>query len=125
MDPDADKAREFFRQKDRALKNKIMSVKDAVEKFVHDGDYLGIGGVGANRIPAAVCHEIVRQRKKNLIFAGHTSTHDFQILAAGEVLNRCDIACIVGLEARGAGKGRPPGQHRSPQGHHQHGRDGL
>ena len=102
-----------------------MSVKDAVEKFVHDGDYLGIGGVGANRIPAAVCHEIVRQRKKNLIFAGHTSTHDFQILAAGEVFNRCDIAYIVGLEARGAGKGRPSGRHRPPQGHHQHGRDGL
>jgi glutaconate CoA-transferase subunit A len=101
MDPDADKAREFFRQKDRALKGKVMSVKEAVEKFVHDGDYLGIGGFGANRIPTAVCHEIVRQRRKNLIFAGHTSTHDFQILAAGEVFNRCDIAYIIGLEARG------------------------
>jgi glutaconate CoA-transferase subunit A len=101
MDPDADKAREFFRQKDRALKNKVITVKEAVEKFVHDGNYLGIGGFGANRIPTAICHEIVRQRKKNLIFAGHTSTHDFQILAAGEVFNRCDIAYIIGLEARG------------------------
>jgi glutaconate CoA-transferase subunit A len=100
-DPDADKAREFFRQKDRALKNKIMSVKEAVEKFVHDGDYLGIGGFGANRIPTAVCHEIVRQGRKKLIFAGHTATHDFQILAAGEAFNRCDAAYIVGLEARG------------------------
>ena len=34
-------------------------------------------------------------------FAGHTSTHDFQILAAGKVFNRCDIAYIIGLEARG------------------------
>jgi glutaconate CoA-transferase subunit A len=100
-DPDADKAREFFRQKDRTLKNKVMSEKEAVEKFVHDGDYLAIGGFGANRIPTAICHEIVRQRRKNLIFAGHTSTHDFQILAAGEVFNRCDIAYIIGLEARG------------------------
>ncbi|MBP1722328.1 MAG: atoD, partial [Deltaproteobacteria bacterium] len=101
MDPDADKAREFFQKKDRALKNKVMSEKDAVEKFVRDGDYLGIGGFGANRIPTAICHEIVRQRRKNLTFAGHTSTHDFQILAAGEVFNRCDIAYIIGLEARG------------------------
>jgi glutaconate CoA-transferase subunit A len=101
MDPDADKAREFFQKKDRTLKNKVMSEKEAVEKFVHDGNYLGIGGFGANRIPTAICHEIVRQRKKNLIFAGHTSTHDFQILAAGEVFNRCDIAYIIGLEARG------------------------
>jgi glutaconate CoA-transferase subunit A len=101
MDPDADKAREFFQTKDRTLKNKVMSEKEAVEKFVHDGDYLGIGGFGANRIPTAICHEIVRQRRKNLTFAGHTSTHDFQILAAGEVFNRCDIAYIIGLEARG------------------------
>ncbi|MCX5907652.1 MAG: CoA transferase subunit A [Deltaproteobacteria bacterium] len=101
MDPDADKAREFFRGKKRALVNKVMSVKAAVERYVHDGDYLGIGGFGANRIPTAVCHEIVRQRKKNLAFAGHTATHDFQILAAGEVFNRCDIAYIIGLEARG------------------------
>ena len=34
-------------------------------------------------------------------FAGHTSTHDFQILAAGEVFDRVDVAYIVGLEARG------------------------
>jgi glutaconate CoA-transferase subunit A len=101
VNPDADKARDFFRQKERALINKVMSVKEAVDLFVHDGDYLGIGGFGANRIPTAICHEIVRQRKKNLAFAGHTSTHDFQILVAGEVFNRCDIAYIVGLEARG------------------------
>lgn len=37
-DPDADKAREFFRRKNRALTNKVMGVKEAVEKFIHDGD---------------------------------------------------------------------------------------
>lgn len=101
MDPDADKAREFFRTKTRAMTNKLMSVGEAVSAFVHDGEYLAIGGFGCDRIPTAVCHEIVRQRKKNMIFAGHTSTHDFQILAAGEVFDRCDIAYIIGLEARG------------------------
>lgn len=101
MDPDADKARAFFRTKERAMTNKVMTVSEAVGKLIHDGDYIAIGGFGANRIPTAVCHEIVRQRKKNLSFAGHTSTHDFQILAAGEVFNRCDIAYIIGLEARG------------------------
>jgi glutaconate CoA-transferase, subunit A len=101
MDPDADKAREFFRHKNRALVSKVMTVKEAVEKLVHNGEYLAIGGFGANRIPTAVCHEILRQRKKNMIFAGHTSTHDFQILSAGEVFDRCDIAYVIGLEARG------------------------
>ncbi|MFW6113748.1 MAG: CoA transferase subunit A [Actinomycetota bacterium] len=101
MDPDADRAREYFRTKNRAMVSKVMTVSEAVGKFIHDGDYLAIGGFGANRIPTAVCHEILRQRKKNLIFAGHTSTHDFQILAAGEAFNRLDIAYIIGLEARG------------------------
>jgi len=100
-DPDTDKAREFFRHKSRALKNKLVSVSEAVEKYVHENDYLAIGGFGGIRFPSAICHEIVRQRKKNLIFAGHTSTHDFQILAAGKVFNRLDIAYIIGLEARG------------------------
>ena len=64
MDPDADKARAFFRQKKRALVNKVMPLKDAVAQFVHDGEYLCIGGFGANRTPVAACHEIVRQKKK-------------------------------------------------------------
>ncbi len=100
-DPDPDKAREFFRKKSRELENKLTTVKDAVAKYLHDGDYFAIGGFGANRIPTAICHEIVRQKKKNLAFAGHTSTHDFQILAAGKTFNKLDIAYIIGLEARG------------------------
>ena len=100
-DPDADNARAFFRKKPRAMTNKLMTVKEAVEKFAHDGEYLAIGGFGANRIPTAVCHELLRQGRKNMGFAGHTSTHDFQILAAGKVFNKLDIAYIIGLEARG------------------------
>ncbi len=105
-DPSADTAREFFRGKPRRLVNKVMSVKDAVSKFVHDGDYLASGGFGANRIAAAVMHEILRQNPQNLGFAGHTTTHDFEILCAGnrdgeKLLARVDSAYIVGLEARG------------------------
>ena len=100
-DPDPDKAREFYRKKSRKMKNKLMTVKEAVEKFVYDGEYLGIGGFGANRIPTAVCHEILRQGRKEMGFAGHTATHDFQILTAGKVFNRLDASYVVGLEARG------------------------
>ena len=80
-DPDPDKAREFFRAKSRRMKKKVTTVSEAVRSLVHDGDYLGIGGFGGVRIPTAVLHERVRQKRKNLGFAGHTSTHDFQILA--------------------------------------------
>lgn len=99
--PDPDAAREHFRKKNKALVDKRMSVKDAVSKFVHDGEYLSVGGFGGVRVPVAALHEIVRQRKKNLGFAGHSATHICQILAAGECFDRCDIAYVIGLEARG------------------------
>ena len=101
MDPDVEKARTFFEKKGLARHNRLMSVPEAVSQFVHDGDYLASGGFGTNRIATALLHEIVRQGRKNLGLAGHTMTHDFQILCAGECVGRCDAAYIVGLEARG------------------------
>ncbi len=104
-DPDADKAREYFRdQKPRKMVEKTTSVDQAVKDLINDGDYIGIGGFGANRTPVAVLHEVVRQKKKSLGLAGHTATHDFQILVAGNCVDRCDAAYIVGLEARGLSK---------------------
>ena len=106
-DPHPDHARAAFREKSRALVNKVATVADAVARLVVDGDYLAIGGFGTNRIPTAVCHEILRQKKQNLAFAGHTATHDFQILCAGnltgrgQTLAKVDAAYIVGIEARG------------------------
>ena len=106
-DPSADRARAFFATKPRALADKVTTVADAVARLVHDGDYLAIGGFGADRIPTAVVHEIVRQGKQQLRFAGHTATHDFQVLCAGNGLGRgktlaaVDVAYVVGLEARG------------------------
>jgi len=100
-DPDPDKARSHFRKKSKIMNDKMMSVSEAVEKFVNDGDYLAIGGFGTNRIPTALLHEIVRQHKKDLHVSGHTATHDFQILAAGDCIKSVDVAYVVGLEARG------------------------
>jgi glutaconate CoA-transferase subunit A len=105
--PSADAARSFFATKNRSLTDKLMPVADAVRRFVVDGDYLAIGGFGCDRIPTAVAHEILRQRKQNLRFAGHTATHDFQVLCAGNLTGRgktlaaVDVAYVVGLEARG------------------------
>lgn len=106
MNPDSEAARAFFRQKNRALTNKLMSVQEAVTRFVKDGDYIASGGFGTNRIATAILHEILRQKKRNLGFAGHTATHDFQIMAAGNMhgerlIARLDLAYVIGLEARG------------------------
>ncbi|MDA0831671.1 MAG: CoA transferase subunit A [Planctomycetota bacterium] len=105
--PDVDAARLAFRDKPKGLSVKVMSVSEAIERFVQDGDYLGSGGFGGDRIATALLHEIVRQKKQHLGLAGHTATHDFQILAAGNntgrgrLLKRVDVAYIIGLEARG------------------------
>jgi len=106
-DPAASTARERFRAKPRALVDKLTTVREAVTRLVQPGDYLSIGGFGCDRLPTAVVHEIVRQGIQNLRFAGHTATHDFQILCAGngtgrgKTLAAVDVAYVVGLEARG------------------------
>ena len=106
-DPDPEAARSAFAQKPRGLIDKVMPVAEAVRRFVRDGDYFAAGGFGTNRIPTAVLHELLRQKKQKLGFAGHTSTHDFQVLCAGnqtghgQLLAKVDIAYVVGLEARG------------------------
>jgi len=100
-DPDPDAARDFFRNKSRAMVDKRMSVKEAVERFIPDGCYFATGGFGADRIPNAICHEVVRQGRTGLRFLGHTATHNFQVLCAGKCFDKLDAAYIVGLEARG------------------------
>jgi glutaconate CoA-transferase subunit A len=105
-DPDPEAAREFFHGKKGALVDKVMTVPQAVSAFIHDGDYIASGGFGTNRISTAVLHEVLRQKKRNLGFAGFTTTHAFQIMAAGNrrgerLLSRVDVSYIVGLEARG------------------------
>ena len=105
--PSSDSARQAFAAKPRALVDKVMSVADAVKALVHDGDYFCSGGFGSNRIPTAVLHEILRQGKQNLSFAGHTATHDFELMCAGnrtghgKTLAKVDISYVLGLEARG------------------------
>jgi glutaconate CoA-transferase subunit A len=106
-DPSSDRARAHFAARSHALTDKLTTVADAVARLVHDGDYLAVGGFGGDRIPTAVLHEILRQKKQNLSLAGHTATHDFQLLCAGNLtgrgktLARVEIAYVVGLEARG------------------------
>jgi glutaconate CoA-transferase subunit A len=106
-DPSANHAREYFAGKPRSLTDKLTTVTEAVARLVNHGDYLAIGGFGCDRIPTAVLHEILRQGKQDLSLAGHTATHDFQILCAGNQMNRgktlarVDVAYVVGLEARG------------------------
>src|SRR5205085_12296624 len=103
LDPSADRLRAAFRDKPRALTDKLTTVADAVGRLVRDGDYLAIGGFGCDRLPVAVAHEILRQGKRDLAFARHTAPHDFQIPRArnptgpGPTLAKVDAPYIVRL----------------------------
>ncbi len=101
IDPDPDKAREFFRHKNRGLVNKVTSIEQAVSVHIKDGDYLAVGGFGHVRIPSAILYEIVRQKKRNLGLAGHTSIYDSDLLATAGCMDRCDISYVIGYEIRG------------------------
>ncbi|MHA1693983.1 MAG: CoA transferase subunit A [Candidatus Helarchaeota archaeon] len=59
---------------------KLMSTKEAIKKFVHDGDTLSITSCGTAG-PYALIHEIIRQKKKNLTAVQATCMHELDLLA--------------------------------------------
>jgi acyl CoA:acetate/3-ketoacid CoA transferase alpha subunit len=101
-----DDAREWVKEnKSRELKNKVVTVKEAVDKYIHDGDYIASGGFGHVRVSMAVIHEIIRQKKKNLAMAGKTAVHDMDVLIAAGCVNKVEAAYSFGHELRGLSPG--------------------
>jgi acyl CoA:acetate/3-ketoacid CoA transferase alpha subunit len=99
---DPDEARDWvFKNKSRELKNKTMSVKEAVSRFVRDGDFIASGGFGHIRVSMAIVYEIIRQNKCNLAMAGKTAVHDLDILVGAGCVNRVEVAYSFGHELRG------------------------
>ena len=99
---DPDENRAWIREnKMRGLVDKRMSVKEAVSKFLHDGDYLAIGGFGHIRVPMALVYEIIRQERRKLSIAGKTAVHDIDILIGGGCVEKVECAYAFGHELRG------------------------
>lgn len=97
-DPAAD--REWLRKnKSWALKNKVMDEREAIEKFVHDGDYLGTELYGTVRCPMSLAREIIRQGKKNLRVAGQ-GIMEIEVLIAAGLVSKLDLT-YLGYEVLG------------------------
>ncbi len=63
--------------------SKVMSLKDAIARYVNDGDTIYAAGF-THLIPFAAGHEIIRQRKKDLVLARATPDLIYdQMVAAG------------------------------------------
>lgn len=99
-DPD-DQRRWIRENKPRNLRDKRMSLREAISKFVHDGDYLALGGFGHVRTPMASVYEILRQRRQDLAVAANPGVHDTDILIAGSCVKKVEVAYAFGHELRG------------------------
>ncbi len=99
---DPDENRQWvLENKSRDLRDKRMSVKEAVSNFVRDGDFMAMGGFGHVRVSMAAIYEIVRQRKRNLVMAGKTAVHDIDILIGAGCVSKVEVAYCFGHELRG------------------------
>jgi len=94
--PDPDGHREWVRtHKSRVMKSKLMTEKEAVEKFVSDGDYLGYDLNIHKRGPASLIREVIRQKKKELWLAVRFSGLDPALLIAGDCVSQIDIGWFI------------------------------
>lgn len=99
---DPDEQRQWIRSnKTRELINKQMDLKEAVVKFVKDGDYIALGGFGHVRTPMAAVYEVIRQRRKNLTLACKTGVHDSDILIGSGCVKNLEVAYAFAEELRG------------------------
>jgi 3-oxoacid CoA-transferase subunit A/glutaconate CoA-transferase subunit A len=99
---DPDENRAWVRDnKPRGLIDKRMSVSEAIQRFVRDGDYVAVGGFGHIRVPMALIYEIIRQRRRNLAVAGKTAVHDMDVLIGAGCVSKVECAYSFGHELRG------------------------
>lgn len=96
---DHEMAREWKLKKSRALLDKRMELKDAVARYVEDGDAIIETGFAYARGPMAAFWEIGRQKKKNLI-GMHTPGGLTSIFHEEGGMEGSHVA-YVGVEMRG------------------------
>ena len=116
-DPSADRARQFFAAKPRALTDKLTTVADAVAPARRTTAIISPSAASAaTAFPPPSFTRSCGRASRTSRFAGHTATHDFQILCAGNLTGRGQT-----LAARGHRLRRRPGGARPvaarPPGH--------
>jgi glutaconate CoA-transferase subunit A len=94
VDPDG--FRDWVREnKSRALVPKLMSEKEAVEKFVSDGDYLLYECNYLQRGPASLIREVIRQKKKDLWVGAKFTWVTAALLVGGGCVSKLDVGFFL------------------------------
>ena len=96
---DLDAFREHNRNKSKALIDKTMTEKEAIEKFVNDGDYIGFELYGTVRCPMSLTRELVRSGKKDFRIVGQ-GVHELDLLFSADMVREIDFT-YIGLEVYG------------------------
>ncbi|NPV26644.1 MAG: CoA transferase subunit A [Firmicutes bacterium] len=72
--------------------SKVMTLSEAVDRFVHDGDLISFGGFSATQCPMAAVHEIIRKGIKNLHVVACSNGQAVDELIGGGCVERIEIA---------------------------------
>ncbi len=82
-----DEARKALVNKDKSMRDKTMSLKEAVDTFIKDGDNIGIGGFVDIRQPVAITHEMIRHGFKDLTLSFQSAGLAPDYLGAAMMVN--------------------------------------
>ena len=96
---DLEAFREHNRNKPKALIDKQMSDAEAINRFVNDGDYLGIELYGTVRCPISLMRALIRSGKKDFRIAGQ-GVFEADLLLAADLVREIDFT-YIGLEVYG------------------------
>ena len=72
--------------------DKVMGLQAAVERFVHDGAHISLGGFTIVRNPMGLAYEIIRQKKKNLHVYVHSHGLAFDLLIGAGCVKALEVA---------------------------------
>lgn len=75
--------REVIENKDRGLREKVMSLTEAIH-LIQDGDHVAAGGCHYSRTPMAAIWELIRQKKKDLVYSRSISSTEGDLLLVAE-----------------------------------------
>lgn len=78
-------------------RNKVMTAREAVSKYIRPGTCLAIGGFGYTRLPMTLVREILRQKIDRLFVTTCGAAAAMECLAAGGLIRRMDTT-YIGLE---------------------------
>ena len=71
---------------------KLMSARAAVERYVHDGAQIALGGFTINRNPMALVYETARRRVRDLHVVAHSNGQALDTLVGAGCVARVEIA---------------------------------